>query len=39
MCSPLQENFINLIKNQRLNIPIIGNYGKLTFEDIKRFSI
>jgi len=28
--------FINLIKNQRKNIKKLGNYGKLTFDDIKR---
>lgn len=31
-----QTLFINLIKQQRKLIPMIGNYGKLSFDDIKR---
>lgn len=31
-----QNLFLKLIKNQRKNIKKIGNYGKLSFEDIKR---
>ena len=37
MSSPIsQELFINLIKKQKNNIPNVGNYSKLTFDDIKR---
>ena len=31
-----QALFVNLLKKQRKIIPMIGNYGKLSFEDIKR---
>ncbi len=31
-----QNLYINLIKKQRKNISMIGNYGRLSFDDIKR---
>ena len=34
--SKSQLLFLNLIRKQRKNIKMIGNYGKLSFDDIKR---
>ena len=36
MISKKQRLFVTLIKKQRKNIPNIGNYGRLSFDDIKR---